>query len=64
MLIPTRNTTADDIIKADLERVEQARWGALCEMYADLLKVRDFAGFALWTDAVNKRAFEILKRLN
>ena len=63
MLIPTSRATADDIIQADLERVEHARWAALCELYADLMKVRDFKGFAKWTDAVNKRSFEIFSRL-
>jgi hypothetical protein len=51
-------------MQADLERVEHARWAALCEMYADLQKVRGFKGFAKWTDAVNKRAAEIFERLN
>ena len=63
MLTPTSKTTAEDIIQADMERVEHARWAALCDLYADLLKVRDFAGFERWTEAVNKRQSEIFSRL-
>ena len=64
MLTPTSATTEDDIIQAHLERVAHARWAALRELYADLLKVRNFAGFTEWTEAVNKRAFEVYSRLN
>lgn len=63
MLTPTSRATPEDIVQADIERVDHARWAALCEMYADLQKVRSFTAFAKWRVAVNKKAFEIFSRL-
>ena len=63
MLIPTSRATAEDIIKADLERVEQARWAALCELYSELDKVHGYLSFRRWCRRVNKRAAEIFLRL-
>lgn len=72
MLTPTKNPTEDDIIQADIERVDQAMWAAFRELYPDLNKNASFSCFCTWCQDVNERfnrtvselAFEIFQRLN
>jgi hypothetical protein len=72
MLIPTKTPTEEDIIKADLERIDQAMWAAFRELYPDLDKNASFDCFCAWCQDVNERfnravselALEIFKRLN
>ena len=64
MLTPTSRATAEDIVKADLERVDQAMWLALCEMRGHLDRWADYGAFCKWCEAVNARASEIFSRLN
>jgi hypothetical protein len=72
MLIPTSHTTEEDIVRADIERVEQARWAAFRELYPDLPKHASYDCFCGWCQSVNQRfekavselAFEMFQRLN
>lgn len=61
MITPTRATTVEELILADEQRCEQARWIALCE--SGPLPENEVE-FRRWRKRANKRFRKALKRVN